>query len=590
MEESVTRSLPFKTRSALPAAALLIGAGVFLFDITQPLGTAVAILYVIPILFGMWTPQPMFSVVAAAAATALTWADIPLSPSGDLRVGFLNRLLIVLALWITAILVVQRRVTLDELTERTLRAQLYLDVASVILLVLDTKQRVILLNRRGREILGYGETEVVGRDWFSIFVPAGVREDVRAHHAQFLAGEAGTESIDYPVLTARGQERMIHWHRALVRDAAGQVIGTLGSGEDITAQRTAETALRRSIKDLQDLKYALDQSAIVATTDVHGRITYVNDKFCEISKYPREELIGQDHRLINSGYHPKEFIRDLWRTIARGQVWRGEIKNRAKDGSSYWVDTTIVPFVDERGKPYQYMAIRNDITERKRQEDRMREQAALTRLGEMAAVVAHEVKNPLAGIRGALQIIGARLPADNRDRSVIGDILARLDSLNNIVQDLLLFARPRAPRQDTVVLGALVSTTVDLLRKDPAFAALDVVVAGEEAVVEGDVEQLQTVVLNLLLNSAQAVGGSGRIDVTLTRRDGWCDVRIRDYGPGIPPDVRERVFEPFFTTKHRGTGLGLPTAKRVVEMHRGTIALESPPEGGTEVTISLPAR
>jgi PAS domain S-box-containing protein len=344
------------------------------------------------------------------------------------------------------------------------------------------------------------------------------------------------------------------------------------------------------VQQLADLKRAIDHAAIVATTDVSGRITYVNDKFVEISGYARDELLGQDHRIINSGYHSKDFIRELWRTIANGRVWHGELRNRAKDGRYYWVDTTIVPFLDNRGKPYQYIAIRADITARKAAEERLAQQAALARLGQMAAVVAHEVRNPLAGIKGAVQILMSRRSVDDAEQPVMRDIVARIDSLSELINDLMVFARPRPPQLSIVELQGLVGDAITIARRDPSAQATDITMKGDNVSITADGELVRATVLNLLLNATQAMGGRGAIVVATGRRGDEAILEVRDTGPGIPPDIRDQVFEPFFTTKSRGGGLGLPIARRTAELHGGTLTLDCPETGGTVVTITLPVR
>jgi len=343
---------------------------------------------------------------------------------------------------------------------------------------------------------------------------------------------------------------------------------------------------------LEDFKQALDHAAIVATTDVSGRITYVNDKFCEISGYSRQELVGADHRIINSSYHPKDFMRTLWRTIAQGQVWHGEIRNRAKDGHLYWVDTTIVPFLDNRGKPYQYIAIRADITSRKQAEEQLARQAGLARVGQMAAVVAHEVRNPLAGIKGAMQILMGRRQPQDAELPVMRDIVARIDALSELINDLMVFARPRPLQLGNVALRSVVQEAATMVQRDPIGEAVAIAIEGPDVTIEADGEMLRATILNVLLNAAQAMHGSGGITITVTvaEQQAMASVAMRDTGPGIPPELQAQVLEPFFTTKARGGGLGLAIATRTAELHGGSLTIACPATGGTLVTLSLPLR
>jgi signal transduction histidine kinase len=236
----------------------------------------------------------------------------------------------------------------------------------------------------------------------------------------------------------------------------------------------------------------------------------------------------------------------------------------------------------------KFTGILADLTARVRMEEQLREQTSLARLGEMAAVIAHEVKNPLAGIRGAIQVIGGRLPKESKDATVVKEIVNRIDTLNELIKDLLLFARPPHPRPLPVDLAGLVRTTADLLSGDPALKAVAIQIEGAAPPVLADAELLKIVFQNLLVNSAQAMQGRGEIQVSLEAVGGVCRLIFRDAGPGIAADVLERIFTPFFTTKARGTGLGLATAKRIVEAHAGRIAIDSATGGGTTVTIELP--
>jgi PAS domain S-box-containing protein len=384
----------------------------------------------------------------------------------------------------------------------------------------------------------------------------------------------------------------------------------------------AET-LERSLKELADIKFALDQSTIVAITDQRGIINYVNDEFCRIAKFSRGDLLGQDHRIINSGFHPKDFIRELWTTIASGKVWKGELKNRASDGTIYWVDTTIVPFLNSDGKPYQYVAIRHDITQLKLAEDQIRRQAAelqraaqLSLIGELAAGLAHEIKNPLAGIQGGVDILIRRRDKNDPEREALEGMRHEVQRIDNTVRALLDRARPRLVSVRASSLTNIVQHAVNLARAQLTNSAtgeqnvsLEFDPPADPITIPIDPEQIEDAVLNLIINAIEAAGDDGTVKIRVARSEderseagslggdsAWgagdfgeeAIVEVSDNGRGISEEDLNRVFNPFFTTRPGGTGLGLPAVRRIARAHGGRVEVSSAPGKGASFSIYLP--
>lgn len=367
-----------------------------------------------------------------------------------------------------------------------------------------------------------------------------------------------------------------------------------------------------SLREIADLKAALDEHAIVAFTDPQGRITFVNDKFCAISKYSREELLGQDHRIINSGHHPKEFMRNLWGTIGRGRVWHGEIMNRAKDGSIYWVDTTIVPFLDEGSKPRQYVAIRADITERKRAEDTIRqlnaglEQRVAERTAQLEAAnreleafsysVSHDLRAPLRAVDGFSQAViddfGPLLPEEGV--RYLETIRASTQRMGALIDDLLAFARLNRLdlNRKAVDPDALVRASLDDLGFPWANRKVDVRIGALPACT-GDPVLLRQVWMNLLSNALKYTRKRERawVEVGCTRTGEGDTFHVRDNGTGFDMRYAQKLFG-VFQRLHRqeeyeGTGVGLAIVQRIVQRHGGRVWAEAAVDRGATFYFTL---
>ncbi len=444
---------------------------------------------------------------------------------------------------------------------------------------------IVSWNGGAERMYGYSPSEAVGRP-ISLIVPDECREQLRGILDEISAGRrvASHETVR---LTRDGRRLDVSLTVSPILDEAGGVVGASAIARDITEAKRVQAALRSSERRYQSIiDSAVDAILVI---DRRGLVEAFNHAAERLFGFAAEEVIGQNvNMLMPQPYHSEhdEYIRRYLTTHEQRIIGIGrEVTARRKDGSTFPVHLSVGE-MDIEGET-KFTGILHDLTARVQLESQLREQAALTRLGEMAAVVAHEVKNPLTGIRGAVQIIGSRLPAGSRDGAVIKEIVSRIDALNELMKDLLLFARPPQPHIASIDPLPILATVTGLVGQDPGAHDVTIDISGESPAVNADPELLKLILQNLLLNAVHAMQGKGTVRISVAASPETCAITIADSGPGIPPEVREKLFTPFFTTKSRGTGLGLSTARRFAEAQGGSLTIECPPSGGTHALLTL---
>ena len=495
-----------------------------------------------------------------------------------------------------------------ELGESTMRIQTILNTVADGIITIAQRGMVESLNPAAERLFGYAAAEVVGRN-VSMLMP----EPYHDQHDGYLeryrtTGEKRVIGKLREVLGRRKDGSTFPIELAVSEMQLGDERYFVGMVRDISLRKQAEALQAKSVKELVDFKTALDAHSIVATTDVRGTITYVNEQFCAISQYTREELLGQNHRIVNSGHHPQQFFRELWRTISQGRIWHGEIKNRAKDGTTYWVKTTIVPFLDEHGKPVQYITLRSDITERKDAEHNLqlaKERAELANRAKdsFLATMSHEIRTPLNGMLGMLEVLSLT-PLNHDQDQTLKAVWDSSRSLLRIVDDILDWSKieegkleisPRATAipqllQEVLNTYSRVASAKSLLLSLHCDARLS-----PAHIVDG---LRLSQVLNNFVSNALKFTARGKVELRaelLERVESGERIRfsVKDGGIGIAPEVQQQLFQRYqqesaaTARMYGGTGLGLSICRRLVELLEGQIELSSEPDKGSTFSVIL---
>jgi two-component system cell cycle sensor histidine kinase/response regulator CckA len=439
-------------------------------------------------------------------------------------------------------------------------------------------------------------------------------DDVEQFRGKTLYEFFETEYLNFPPIAAHraalhGQRRTYPYRLGELRlevvveplrGEDGTVVGTLGIATDVSTRDQIEERLRLLSTAVESAAHA------IAVTDREGRFTWVNAAFSELTGYSLDEVLGQNPRILKSGRHERQIYEELWKTILSGQVWKGELINRRKDGSLYTEAQSIAPVFDADGEISHFISFKHDLTEAKEMEEQFRQAQKMEAVGRLAGGVAHDFNNLLTAIMGYSELLLADFHVDDPRHSDITAIKKAADRASALTRQLLAFSRRQVLQPKVLDLNATISGMAKLLQRligedVELLLALDETLGRTKA----DPGQIEQVIMNLAVNARDAMPGGGKLtietgNIILDGNDTkkhpraqsgpYVMLSVRDTGEGMDKETQRRIFEPFFTTKEvgKGTGLGLSTIYGIVKQSGGTICLHSEPGNGTTFKIYLP--
>lgn len=429
---------------------------------------------------------------------------------------------------------------------------------------------------KGRELF---QIKTQGNPTYDSFLDLFEKEDQPFLDSHFrLLINQGTPFVVECGIGCKEEERMIRISASYVDSGAG--VQNKISGVVRLYTNEVNTRFRESA-----IYTILDELAIISVTDIKGNIIYANKLFCEVSGYSEQELLGQNHRIIKSGVHPKEFFQNLWLTVLQGKSWRGEVINRRKNGELYYVDAHVYPIMNFKQEITEFISVRFDVTEKKMREQDELVKAKFQMMGETSAQIMHDVMNPLTIIQMSLDLLETQMTRGQpiSQESIAAKVKTMRESslrIKNIFSNMkdLLHNKQEKEKMDICecVYKALEICSLKLSKhKVHTEVKFDL----NQFVIDMNAQQLLQVFINLINNSVDAIEGKKEKWIHFEVSDGgnYYIVSLTDSGDGIDPALHKKIFQSLFTTKEKdkGTGLGLPICKRILENYGGRIEINA---------------